>query len=94
MAYVARPTDFHGAIPFKAPTQVATQVATLAPAATPLSAPRRRFWLRMLDAVLDSRQRDAERAVAQYVARRGKLTDGMEREIADRLINGNGWNFR
>ena len=86
MAYVARPSDFHGAAPFKA--------ATLAPAAKPLSAPRRRFWLRMLDAVLDSRQRDAERTVAQYVARRGKLTDSMEREIADRLINGNGWNFR
>jgi hypothetical protein len=80
MAYAARPTDFHGAAPYKA---AATVPAVVAP--TP---PRNGFWSRMLDAILDSRQRDAERAVEQYVARRGKLTDSMEREIGDRFVNG------
>ena len=78
MAYVARPSDFHGAVPFKA-----------APATAPLSPPRRRLWLRLLDRMLDARQRDADQAVAQYVARRGKLTDSMEREIANRFATGN-----
>ena len=74
MAYVARPSDFHGAVPFKA---------------SPLSAPRRRFWMRLLDRILDARQHDAEQEIAQYLARRGKLTDSMEREIAERFTTGN-----
>ena len=81
MAYVARPSDFHGAQPYTA--------APAAPAVSPLPAPRRRFWLRLIDRVLDARQRDAEQEVAQYLARRGKLTDSMEREIADRFMTGN-----
>jgi hypothetical protein len=81
MAYVARPSDFHAAVPF--------QAATLAPAATPERPSRRRLFLRMLDRLLDARQRDADQAVAEYVARRGKLTDSMEREIADRFATGN-----
>lgn len=81
MAYVARPSDFHGAVPFKA--------ATLAPAAVPDRPSRRRLWLRMLDRLLEARQQDAERDVAQYVARRGRLTDSMEREITNRFMNGN-----
>jgi hypothetical protein len=82
MAYVARPADFRGAVPFKA--------ATLAPAAAaPLPTSRRRFWLRMLDRLIEARQSDAEQEVAQYLARRGKLTDSMEREIADRFATGN-----
>jgi hypothetical protein len=43
--------------------------------------------------VASSRPRAAPREVAAYVARRGKLTDSMEREIADRLIGGN-WGRR
>ena len=85
MAYVARPSDFHGAAPY--------QAATLAPAATPERPSRRRLWLRTLDRLLDTQQRDTERDVAQYMARRGKLTDSMEREIADRFITGN-WGSR
>lgn len=81
MAYVARPSDFHTAVPVKA--------ATLAPAASPLPAPRRPFWRRLLDRLLEARQRDAEQEIAQYMARRGKLTDSMEREIADRFTTGN-----
>ena len=80
MAYLARPSDFHGAAPYQ---------AILAPTASPLPAPRRRLWLRLIDRLLDSRQRDADDAVAQYVARRGKLTDSMEREIAERFATGN-----
>ena len=81
MAYVARPSDFHGARPFGE--------ATLAPAFAPERPSRRRLWLRMIDRLLDARQRDADHAVAEYVARRGKLTDSMEREIADRFATGN-----
>jgi hypothetical protein len=74
MAYVARPSDFHGAVPFKA---------------TPEHPSRRGFWLRILDRLLEARESDAEQEVAQYLARRGKLTDSMEREIGDRFANGN-----
>jgi hypothetical protein len=77
MAYVARPSDFHGAVPVKTPAGNATP------------APRRGFWSRLVDAVLDSRQRDAEQEIAGYMARRGKLTDNMEREIASRYATGN-----
>ena len=81
MAYVARPSDFHGAAPYKAAPLAATRVAA--------PAPRRNFWLRLIDRMLDSRQRDAEQEVAQYLARRGKLTDSVEREIAERFASGN-----
>jgi hypothetical protein len=76
MAYVARPSDFHGAAPLEA-------------APTPLPTPRRRFWTRLLDRLIEARQNDAEQEVAQYLARRGKLTDSMEREIAERFATGN-----
>ena len=55
------------------------------PPPVPAPPPRRSFWYRMIEAVMDAQHRDAERAVAQYVARRGKLTDEMEREIADHI---------
>ena len=80
MAYVARPSDFHGATPY--------QAATLTSAVTPERPSRRRLWLRTLDRLFDTQRRDTEQDVAQYVARRGKLTDSMEREIADRFITG------
>ena len=80
MAYVARPSDFHGAAPYKA--------AALAPVVSPLPEPRG-FWRRLVDRYLDAHQQDAEDAVADYISRRGKLTDSMEREIADRFATGN-----
>ena len=55
------------------------------PTPVPAAPRRRNFWRRMIAAVMDAQQRDAERAIAQYVARRGKLTDEMEREIAYRI---------
>jgi hypothetical protein len=76
MAYLARPADFHGATPYR-------------PAPSPA---RRRgfwraFWRAMVDAVALSHRREAEREVARYMARRGKLTDSIERELADRLMH-------
>jgi hypothetical protein len=79
MAYVAHPSNFHDAQPYRAPVVAAAQPAPL---------PRRSFWRRLVNAIIDARQRDAEAAVAQYVARRGKLTDNMEREIAERFFRG------
>jgi hypothetical protein len=74
MAYVARPSDFHGALPVKA-------------SAIPRPA-RRGFWRALLDAVVASHKNQAQREIEAYVARRGgKLTDSMEREIADRLMH-------
>lgn len=75
MAYAARPHEFHSAQPYRQPAAKAV-----------LPPPRRRFWRRMIDRILDAQQRDAQRAVERYVARRGKLTDSMEREIAERLM--------
>ena len=72
MAYVARPADFHGATPYR-------------PAPSP--AHRRGFWRALVDAVALSHRREAEREVARYMARRGKLTDGIERDLADRLMH-------
>ena len=47
MAYVARPSDFHGATPY--------QAATLTSAVTPERPSRRRLWLRTLDRLSDKR---------------------------------------
>jgi hypothetical protein len=33
-------------------------------------------------------ERDAQREIERFVARRGKLTDSMEREIAERYMRG------
>jgi hypothetical protein len=48
----------------------------------------------MLDALLDTRARQAQRDVEAYLARRGyRLTDSIEREMNERLFNG-GWNSK
>jgi hypothetical protein len=72
MTYMARPAAFHAATPCP-------------PAArTP---PRRRgFWRAVVDAIALAHQRDTEREIARYVARRGKLTDSIEREIAEKMM--------
>lgn len=79
MAYVARPSDFHGARPYRD----AIQVVNPAPAPQPA---RRGFWRGLVDAIALSRRNEAQREIEAYVARRGKLTDSMEREIAERLM--------
>ena len=80
MACLARPSDFQGAQPYRAPIHAPAQPAPL---------PGRGFWQRLADGLFDARQRDADNAVGQYLARRGKLTDSIEREIAERIFSGN-----
>jgi len=51
-----------------------------------------RGWLRqMFDALLESRQRSVDREVARFLAARsgGVLTDGLEREMWQRLSTSN-----
>jgi len=52
-----------------------------------------RILRRILDAFMESRQRDVDRQVARFVAARsgGTLTDSLEREISQRLLTSN-WN--
>ena len=52
-----------------------------------IAKPRPRgFWQRVLDAMMESRQRQAEREVARFVELRGgKFTDETDRLISDRL---------
>ena len=79
MAYVARANDFHGGV-------VAARPA--------VRVPRPGLLTRILDAVFDSRRRQAQRDVEIYLARRGnKLTDSIERERGERLFRGD-WNGR
>ena len=76
MAYAARPSDFHGGLAPRPAVRV----------------PRPGLFSRMLDALLDTRARQAQRDA--YLARRGyRLTDSIEREMNERLFNG-GWNSK
>ena len=54
-----------------------------------VSAPARPgFFSRILTAVLESRQKQADREIAQYLRLNGgKLTDHVEREIERRFLN-------
>ena len=74
MAYVAHHEDFPAAASYRP-----------LPLSQP-ARPRRGFWRTLYDAIMQAHQRDAQRTVEEFVARRGKLTDSIEREIADRLI--------
>ena len=47
---------------------------------------------RIFDAIIESRQKRADRDIARFLARSGgRLTDEMEREMTQRLLTGN-WN--
>ena len=49
---------------------------------------------RIFDAIIKSRQKQADRDIARFLARSGgRLTDDMEREMTQRLLTGN-WNPR
>jgi hypothetical protein len=51
------------------------------------AAPRRTFFTRVLDAMMASRMRQAEREIAHYLADTGgKFTDESEREIERRFL--------
>ena len=58
-----------------------------------LSAPTTRkpsFFARFFRAIIETRQREADAAIARYLARTGyKLTDDVEREIERRLFRSN-----
>jgi hypothetical protein len=45
------------------------------------------FWRRLLDAMAASRTRQADREIAAYVARAGRITDQVEREIERRFLS-------
>jgi hypothetical protein len=49
---------------------------------------KRGVWRRFLDAVIASRQRQADYEIARFLGTRGgKLTDEVEREIERRFLN-------
>jgi hypothetical protein len=49
---------------------------------------------RIFDAIFESRQKQADRDIARFLARSGgRFTDDIEREITQRLLMGN-WNAR
>jgi len=81
MAHAVHPTVFHRDF---APR----------PAAQATPAARPGLLTRFFNAIFESRERAAERAVEAHLARTGfRFTDSIEREINDRLFNG-GWNSR
>lgn len=74
-------------------TLTTTTDAFIPSAAAPKS-DRKGFWNTILDAAVASRQRRAEREIAEYVAGHGGLlTDEIEREIM-RRATGRTANFR
>lgn len=73
MAYAARPSDFHSPV-----------VVPRAPQAKSVSRPG--LLRRLFDAVFVSRERQAERDVALYLARTGRFTDSIEREMSERMF--------
>jgi hypothetical protein len=49
---------------------------------------------RFFDAIIESRQKQADRDIARFLARSGgRLTDDIEREMTQRLLTGN-WGAR
>ena len=80
MAYLAHPREFQAAVPYR-------------PAQPKISSRRRGFWRTLYDAIMLAHQRDVEREIARYVGRQGKLTDSVEREIADRFFGNSNRGF-
>lgn len=79
MSYAAHHKDFGSFATHKAPAEtdpIARKVGILR---------------RIFDAFMDTRQRDVDRQVARFLASRsaGNLTDGLEREISQRLQTSN-----
>jgi hypothetical protein len=80
MTYAPRPNEF---VPyFEAPAALAHRIG----------APRRGLLRRIFGGIFESREAQAERTAAEYIARTGgRLTDEIERQITDRIITGNWW---
>jgi hypothetical protein len=80
MTYAPRPTEF---VPY-----FDTPIVTAPVRAEPR---RRGFLRRVLGAVFESAERQAERDAAHVLERSGgRLTDSIERELTNRFITG-GW---
>jgi hypothetical protein len=99
MAYVARAIDFQTNVPlYRAPANTFPgEAGAGSPSgnAQKQTTERRQGLLRRLyDAIMDNRQRHANRDIEAFLARRGyRLTDSIERELNEHLFNG-GWNSR
>jgi hypothetical protein len=80
MTYAPRPNEF---VPyFEAPAALAHRIG----------APRRGLLRRIFGRIFESREQQAERSAADYIARSGgRLTDEIERQITERIIAGNWW---
>jgi len=79
MSYAAHHKDFGSLVANQAPP-------------TPAAATKKTGILgRIFDAFMQSRQRDVDRQIARFLAARsgGTLTDGLEREISERLMTSN-----
>jgi hypothetical protein len=77
MTYAARPHEFANCPGNERPVH-------------PPVAARRHGWLRRIyDAMFESRQKQAERAIAAYLeSTGGRFTDSIERRVTERLISG------
>ena len=63
------------------------------PASTTRQGPKPGLLRRLFDALFESRERQAQRTVNEYIAGQGhRLTDSVEREIGERMLGD--WNFR
>ena len=84
MTYAAHNKDF---APYITETDAAKEVAK--------TADKPGLWRRLLDSMIESRQRQVDRQIARYLAQQGgRLTDEGEREITRQLMVSNNWNFR
>ncbi len=69
--------------------------ATSSPAKPVSAIPQKSVWRRIGERFLAARQRQAERAVARYLAQNGmKFTDSVERDIERHLLTGHVPNLR
>ena len=71
-----------------APTEFASREnAFTQTASSPAHISKRGFWRRVLGALQESRQRQADREIARYLhLHAGKITDEAEREIERRFL--------
>ena len=71
-----------------APSAVAPRALSYPKASTTTRASRRGLLQRIFDAMVASRQRQAEREIARYLQNAGgKITDDAEREIERRFLS-------
>jgi hypothetical protein len=69
-------------------TTFTTDLASAAHAETSNTAPRPGIFMRILTAMMESRQRAAEREIERYIlAHGGQLTDSIERDLS-RIFGG------